>query len=100
MSDQAALSLPIEALLQATFGRDKDKAALPQATPHPEPKPEARQVIANVYAGASAQRFFDPSFHAVEQPSIKQPSAGTLERGTSNQMSMESGWGTPPEKEK
>jgi len=56
-----------------------------------------QQFISNVFSAATAQRFYDPSFHPVTQAeTIKQPSPKEVGRGTSNEMSLEGKWGTPP----
>ncbi len=97
MSDQMPSSL--RDLLMANFSRQKVAAREPKETPRPmKPKVES-QPIADVIAGASAQRFFNPAFKALNEPS-KPPNEKLALRGTSNQMATSGAWGTPPEAEK
>ena len=88
-------------LLNSLFGRKKTTEAMPQPETEirEEKKPKFESTpIADVYAGASAQRFFNQSFHAVSEPA-KAPNEKEILRGTANQMAMSGAWGTPPEKQ-
>ncbi len=101
--------MPIRDLLKANFSKSLEKG--PSETSQANKPREAERKsksesapISDIYAGASAQRFFNPNFKAIAPPmaprNVKAPSETEALRGTANQMAISGAWGTPPEKEK
>jgi len=86
--------MQVKNMLNSVFGMSQPATAEPAPKEPAKKEKPPKRYIQNVYSGVSAQRFFDPNYHAIAPPPRPAPER-FADEGVGPALGTHGPWGQP-----